>query len=178
MIPFDDHPNLEDDRYRMRPLASTDKAALYRAASDPEIWKVHPSRDRWKPEVFGPYFEFLLNAGGTRVLIDKQSEQVIGCSRYYPTPDIANSISIGFTFVARTYWGGETNRAMKSLMLAHAFRSFDEVWLHIGPDNIRSQKATLKLGAEYRYDADLDVGAGITAMKCYCLTRAVWMSRQ
>jgi len=40
-----------------------------------------------------------------------------------------------------------TNRAMKNLMLDHAFKFVETVIFHIGAKNIRSQKAIEKLGA-------------------------------
>ncbi|MFK7940336.1 MAG: hypothetical protein AB8B82_13235, partial [Roseovarius sp.] len=42
----------------------------------------------------------------------------------------------------------------------HVFESFDEVWLDIGPTNIRSQKATAKLGAKKMFEGRLDLGTG------------------
>ena len=59
-------------------------------------------------------------------------------------------------------------------MLEHAFNSFEEVWFHIDPTNIRSQKATGKLGAGYVGDATLTLGKDPADWKCYRLTRAAW----
>jgi RimJ/RimL family protein N-acetyltransferase len=36
---------------------------------------------------------------------------------------------------------------MKRLMLAHAFRWARTVWFHVGPDNVRSQRALERIGA-------------------------------
>ena len=57
------------------------------------------------------------------------------------------SIAIGFTFLARDHWGATYNRALKSLMMGHAFKFVNTVIFHIGVNNIRSQKAIEKLGA-------------------------------
>ncbi|MGH6860339.1 MAG: GNAT family N-acetyltransferase, partial [Phyllobacterium sp.] len=150
---FDSHPELTGNTLQLRPLRQADYSNLFAAASKPEIWAGHPAKDRYKPEVFEPYFQFLLKNGGTLVAIDQQSEQIIGCSRYYASPDQADSIAIGFTFLDSDYWGGTTNFEFKQLMLDHALKSFPEVWFHIDPTNIRSQKATAKLGATPVYDA-------------------------
>ena len=48
------------------------------------------------------------------------------------------------------YWGGPTNRALKTLMLEHAFRSVDRVIFHVGAGNLRSRKAMEKLGGVLR----------------------------
>ncbi len=56
-------------------------------------------------------------------------------------------MEIGWTFLARKYWGGLYNRELKDLMLAHAFRFVETVVFYVGENNIRSQKATEKIGA-------------------------------
>ena len=56
-------------------------------------------------------------------------------------------VEIGWTFLARAYWGGRYNGEMKRLMLEHAFRSVDRVIFIIGPENRRSQRAVEKIGA-------------------------------
>lgn len=61
-------------------------------------------------------------------------------------------------------------------MLEHAFKMVDEVWFHINPTNLRSQKATGKLGAEFAYEAVLDLGGKAVLWKCYRLGRGAWGS--
>src|SRR5262249_13198639 len=68
----------------------------------------------------------------------------IGASRYYWfEPD---ELEIGWTFLARSYWGGVYNAEMKRLMLGYAFQFFDHVVFLVGVGNIRSQKAMKKIG--------------------------------
>ena len=171
---FDAQPTLSDGRFVARPLQPTDFDKLHEAASDPLLWEQHPASDRYRRDVFETYFRFLLSTSEALALVDYEAGSLIGCSRYDETPDIRDSICIGFTFLSRDHWGGSTNRAVKSLMLDHAFATTDAVWFHIGPKNIRSQKATLKLGAELRYAAELDLGTGNSSYLCYELTRDAW----
>jgi N-acetyltransferase len=171
---FDIQPELTGNALRLRPLKQADYQDVFAVASKPEIWAGHPARDRHKPEVFEPYFQFLLQRGGTLVAIDQQCDQIIGCSRYYSSPDQADSIAIGFTFLDSDYWGGTTNFELKRLMLHHALKSFPEVWFHIDPTNIRSQKATAKLGATHVYDATLDITGILARWMCFCLTERAW----
>ncbi|MEO1138276.1 MAG: GNAT family N-acetyltransferase [Pseudomonadota bacterium] len=178
MNTFDDQPVLEGDTLLLRPLVSGDLQPLFDAASDPVIWAGHPARDRYKRAVFEPYFHTLLDLGGTLVVVDRVQDRVIGCSRYYTAPDMPGTISIGFTFLRAEYWGGTTNLELKRLMLKHAFEVFDAVWFHIDPTNIRSQKATRKLGAINAYDAGLDLSGVAAPWKCYRLTRDEWQSRE
>ena len=57
------------------------------------------------------------------------------------------TITIGYTFLAKSHWGTTYNRALKTLMLNYAFTFVEEVIFHIGANNVRSQKAIGKLGA-------------------------------
>ncbi len=171
---FEKQPELTGPTLFLRGLRESDRAALFRAASAPENWAGHPSKDRWKPEVFDAYFDFLMNAGGTLVVITRSNGQVIGCSRYYDSPDIAGDIGIGFTFVHHSFWGGVVNRELKKLMLDHAFTSFERVWFHIDPSNLRSQKATRKLGVDVMEDTMVDLGSGALVWKRFCLTKQSW----
>ncbi|MBP7242919.1 GNAT family N-acetyltransferase [Amaricoccus sp.] len=157
---FDPQPTLIGETLELRPLAAGDLDGLHAAASDEETWAGHPAKDRWKREMFEPYFAFLLRTGTTLAIIDRASGAIIGASRYYTAPDMPGSISIGFTFLNHRWWGGRTNFELKRLMLGHAFASFPSVWFHIDPSNIRSQTATARLGAVHAYDATLELIPG------------------
>ena len=172
--PFDLQPELVGETLSLRPLCREGFDGLYAAASDPETWAANPATDRYKEDVFSKYFDFLLNNGGTLVILDQQQDRIIGCSRYYVGPDVPDSISIGFTFLQHAYWGGDTNRELKKLMLGHAFETFSEVWFHIDPNNIRSQKATAKLGAKHRYDATIGVSGTPGNWMCFSLSDRDW----
>lgn len=174
---FDPQVTLASDTLMLLPLTPGDFNGLYAAASDPEVWAGHPAKDRHKRDVFTRNFGFLLESRSTLVVLDRRSNRIIGCSRYYTAPDRPDTIAIGFTFLQTAYWGGGTNFELKRLMLDHAFRSFPDVWFHIAPTNIRSQKATAKLGAEHVYDATLDLSGSPSAWMCFRLTRDAWTDK-
>lgn len=171
---FDPQPTLIGETLNLRPLKADDREGLYSAASDPAVWAGHPIKDRHERAVFAPYFDFLLGKGSTLAVRSRAGGKIIGCSSYYTAPDRPGTISIGFTFLGTAYWGGAANFEMKQLMIEHALDTFDDVWFHIDPMNIRSQKATAKLGAAYQYDAALNLGGTPAPFKTYCLTRTAW----
>lgn len=170
---FDTQPRLIGKTLVLRPLLPQDFGDLYAAASDPETWAGHPAKDRYKLDVFQGYFDYLVN-NATLAITERETGKIIGCSRYYKAPDQPNDISIGFTFLNHAHWGGVTNFELKSLMLDHAFKTFQTVWFHIGPTNIRSQKATAKLGAIHVYDATLDLSGTPTEWACFSLSQQDW----
>jgi hypothetical protein len=63
---------------------------------------------------------------------------------------------------------------MKALMVGHVLESRPAVWLHIAPDNMRSQIASGRVGAVLKYNADLDLGTGAAPYKCYTITAQSW----
>ena len=179
MLEFDRQPRLSDDSLLLRPLAEADFEGLYLAASAPATWAGHPKHDRWQRDVFEDYFASLLDSSGCLVAIDSKpvdepDPRIIGCSRYYSAPDQLNSVAIGFTFLDHHYWGGVWNKKMKALMLEHAFAVVDEVWLHIAPSNLRSQRAAEKIGAQFQYKALLAIAGEPAETLCYSISQSQW----
>src|SRR6266513_3029195 len=144
---FDLQPHLTGELIELRPLTPEDWDELFAVASDPLIWEQHPESNRYKEDVFKVVFREALESGGAFVVIDKKSQQIIGSTRFYGYDPEKSEIEIGWTFLARKYWGGRYNREMKRLMLAHAFQFVENVVFYVGEDNIRSRKATEKIGA-------------------------------
>jgi RimJ/RimL family protein N-acetyltransferase len=146
-VPFDSQPVLQGERLALRPLRAEDWQALYAVASDSLIWEQHPARDRHEIDVFRVFFDEALASGGALVVIDRANGLVIGSSRFHGYDEAASQVEIGWTFLARLYWGGVYNGELKRLMLEHAFRSVDNVIFIIGAKNLRSQRAVTKLRA-------------------------------
>jgi RimJ/RimL family protein N-acetyltransferase len=144
---FELQPILENEFVKIQPLHENDFEILYHVASDPLIWEQHPNKDRYKREVFEIFFKGAIESGGAFLVFDKKTNQVIGCSRFYDMDIAKKHILIGYTFFTRSHWGSIYNPALKKLMINYAFRFMDAVIFHIGGDNIRSQKAILRLGA-------------------------------
>ena len=129
------------------PLIETDFEKLYKVASDPLIWEQHPNKNRYKREVFENFFKGALESGGAFIIINTQTGETIGSSRFCNYAEATKSIEIGYTFYARDCWGKPFNSSCKKLMINYAFEFIDTINFVIGVDNIRSQKAIDKLGA-------------------------------
>jgi N-acetyltransferase len=145
-MPFDLQPILKSEILELRPLRVEDFEELYAVASDPLIWEQHPNSDRYQPDVFRKFFDDAIASGGALIAIDRQSGRVIGSSRFYCYDLVRSEIEIGWTFLARSHWGGVYNGEMKRLMLSHAFKFVDNVIFVIGVTNLRSQRAVEKIG--------------------------------
>lgn len=173
-------PTLEGVGVVLRPLTPDDWEALFAVASDPLIWEQHPAHDRWREPVFRAFFDDALAQGGALAFIDKTSGRIIGSSRYQGL-EAANggSVEIGWTFLARAFWGGKTNREVKRLMLSHALSSVAACRFMVGAENWRSRRAMEKIGGvltpQVEGDVEHRVMAGQTVSHvCYVITRAAF----
>jgi RimJ/RimL family protein N-acetyltransferase len=148
-MPFELQPVLIGELVELRPLREEDFPTLFAVASDPLIWEQHPQRDRCTEPVFRQFFRGGMESGGAFIVVDRKDGRVIGSSRFAEYDETKSEIEIGWTFLARSHWGGRHNREMKRLMLAHAFRFVRRVIFRVGPLNRRSQRALENIGATY-----------------------------
>ena len=131
----------------LRPLRTEDYEALYAVARDRLIWEQHPDNDRHEEPVFREFFREAMASGGAFVIRDAKTGKVIGSSRFHGYDPDRAEVEIGWTFLAREYWGGRYNRELKQLMLEHAFQFVESVIFLVGLQNWRSQRALEKIGA-------------------------------
>ena len=115
--PFELQPHLIGDFVELLPLREDDFERLFAVAVDPLIWEQHPNFDRYKREVFEQFFRDAMASGGAFLIIDRSDSRVIGSSRYFGFDPVESEIEIGWSFLARTHWGGRYNHEMKRLQL-------------------------------------------------------------
>jgi RimJ/RimL family protein N-acetyltransferase len=145
-VPFQFQPTLRGRLVTLRPLRADDWDALFSVASDPLIWEQHPHRERYKKEAFRQYFSGAMESGGAFLVLDTETGEVIGSTRFYEYHEDQSEIEIGWTFLARSRWGGAYNGEMKQLRVKHALGFVDTVVFRVGMQNMRSQRAMEKIG--------------------------------
>lgn len=147
-MPFNTQPTLRDELIELRPLRADDLEPLYAIANDPKLWALHAKSDRYQRPVFEAFFADNLASGGALAIVDRATGQLVGGSRYQPVAGADDAIEIGWTFIARSHWGGAYNGAVKQLMLAHVFQAVDYVLFYVAGDNHRSHRAVQKIGGK------------------------------
>jgi len=116
-------------------------------AEDPAIWEIYPV------SMMGEHFDPVMSqrmAGPEWVNFAVfQGQDLVGITGYI-RPDAANGVvEIGGTYIAPRVRGTSLNRAMKKLMIDHAFAcGFRRIEFRVDERNTRSQTAVLKLGAQ------------------------------
>jgi RimJ/RimL family protein N-acetyltransferase len=145
-VAFDPQPVLRGELVELRPLRAEDYDQLYAVAADPLIWVQHPARNRHEADVFREFFREALASSGALIVIDLEARRVIGSTRFHGYDKERSEVEVGWTFLARSHWGGRYNGDMKRLMLQHAFRFVRCVVFLVGVQNLRSQRALEKIG--------------------------------
>ncbi len=153
---FDKQPTLNGGLVELRPLRAEDYSGLYAVAADPLVWEQHPVKNRSEEAGFREFFLESLASGGALLAIDAETQRSIGSSRYFGFCAEDSEVEIGWTFLARSHWGGRYNGELKQLMLRHVFRFVESVVLFVSPENIRSQRAVEKIGGVREPEPDTE----------------------
>jgi RimJ/RimL family protein N-acetyltransferase len=140
---------LESERILLRPLQLEDFTTLLELTQDTSLWTYFThdlstlaGLEAWAA---GHFSEDRLQF----VVIDKQSEQVLGSTgfgNYFPRDQ---RIEIGWTWLGKAFQGTGINAQMKSLMLQYAFEELGMIRVEFKTDvlNLPARHALLRLGA-------------------------------
>lgn len=168
-------PLLENEKATLYPLQEKDFEALYAVASDSKIWEQHPNKDRWKKDVFKTFFDLAMQSKGAFKIVDKTTGNIIGSTRFYNYNEQENSIFVGYTFYAVSYWGKGINKLVKVTMLDYIFQFVSKVYFHIGANNIRSQVAIERIGTVKIAEEVVTYSDGTSRLNfVYEISKAKW----
>lgn len=144
---------LESGRVRLVPMTAGHAAGLEAAAADGELWQLRITSVP-APGESPAYIEAALKglADGHMlpfVVIDTESGQVIGTTRYHDIVPAVERLEIGYTWYARSWQRSHVNTTCKLLLMTHAFETLGAKLVGWRTDNYNfaSQKAIERLGA-------------------------------
>jgi N-acetyltransferase len=186
-VNFDPQPRLAGPTLTLRPLRADDFEPLYAVASDALIWALHPDPSRAERAGFERFFADSLSSGGALIVTANQpghgdtgpgdAGAIIGTSRFYDFDPVNRELAIGYTFLARSHWGGEANHEMKRLMIDHAFGWVDTLWFHVGKYNLRSRRAMEKIGAKISHEGERPQNGVMIPFLYYRIDASHWRAR-
>ncbi len=145
---------LEDARVRLEPLTQANLPALSAIANDPALWEfTFQGNPFGTPESAEAWLRDATQAPDMRafVIIDRESGEVCGSTRYLDISDEHRKLEIGWTFLARKWWRTHVNSHAKALLLEYAFEKWNAVRVQLKAEavNLRSHRAILRLGATH-----------------------------
>ena len=145
---------LEGQHVRLEPLSPAHEESLTNAASDGLLWNstvtIVPSR-----QTMAGYIQSALHALAQGrelpfVIIRKQSDEVVGTTRFYDIALEEGRAAIGYTWLSLSAQRTAVNTEAKLLLLTHAFEFWQCIRVELITDvlNQQSREAILRLGAK------------------------------
>lgn len=152
-MPVSKAPILEDERCLLRPLKLEDVDALWSIAQEPELWtymnsKVY-SREDLAAYIAAALREQEQGKAIPFLIVDKNSDEVAGSTRYLNMAPEHKRLEIGGTWIGKRFQGTGLNKHMKFMMLEYAFEIMGYLRVELKTDerNLQSQAAMRSLGA-------------------------------
>lgn len=138
----------------LRPMVASDAVALVDAAADGQLWELWytqvPSADTVEQYVSFALAEKAAGRALPFVVLDADSGEVIGSTRYCNAEPEHRRLEIGYTWYASRYQRTPVNSQCKLLLLEHAFEVLGAVAVEFRTHwhNQRSRQAIARLGAK------------------------------
>jgi len=141
-------------RVLLEPLSLEHLDGILAAVKDGELWNLWytsiPS-----PEKADGYIKTALdmreNAGAMPFVIrDRQTNTIIGCTRYFNVDEVNQRLEIGHTWYSESYQRTAANTESKYLLLSHAFEELKAIAVEFRTHwhNHKSRAAIARLGAK------------------------------
>ncbi|MEE4245010.1 MAG: GNAT family protein [Kangiellaceae bacterium] len=151
---WDHLDDLSTEKISLRPMSEHDQASIVAAASDGKLWDLWftsvPSANTVEDYLEEALAQKKQGSGLPLVVVDNQTGQVIGSTRFCNYVEQHRRVEIGYTFYAKSYQRSSVNTECKWLMLSYAFETMNVVavefrthWL-----NHASRTAIERLGAK------------------------------
>jgi RimJ/RimL family protein N-acetyltransferase len=146
-------PTLENTRALLKPLGEEDFEGLLAIGLEPSLWQISSNKVENKDDLI----RYLQTAIAQRkagqsvpfTIIDKQTNNIAGCTRYGNIAFEHRKLEIGWTWLGIDYQKTGLNRACKYELLNYAFAVLDMQRVELKTDvlNTNSRQAMLKMGA-------------------------------
>jgi RimJ/RimL family protein N-acetyltransferase len=144
---------LDGKRIRLEPLTEDHFEGVAKAGAHEELWKWTNAVANTR-ESMREYFDEALRMAGTGnalpfATIDKESNEIIGSTRFGNADRINRRVEIGWTWITPSFQRTYANSEAKFLMLTHAFETWGCARVELKTDvlNSKSRNAMLRMGA-------------------------------
>lgn len=154
MTPWIDHLSLDGQTITLLPMELSHQAALLAAASDGDLWRLWytsvPSAERISEYIQTALADQKAGTAYPFVVLHKNSQQIIGSTRFYNLQPEHRRVEIGFTWYAQSFQQTRVNTECKYLLLEYAFETLNCIAVQFLTDwhNLRSRQALARLGAK------------------------------
>jgi N-acetyltransferase len=135
---------LENERARLRPLATTDFDNLhYFSLNEPELWKFSLVSGSGEAGL-KKYIQLALDARKEEkeypfIVFDKISNRYAGSTRFYDMQLIHKTLQLGYTWYGKDFQGSGLNKQCKFLLLSFAFEEMGMERVEFRADNLNKR---------------------------------------
>jgi len=151
---FEQNITLENPKVLLVPFAKEYKTALKEVVFNESIWRYMSisieTDDELDRYINSTLSERIEGKSYPFIIVDKETNRVAGSTRLGNINFYNKRVEIGWTWYGMEFQGTGLNKACKYELLKYIFEkmNFNRVQLSANIDNLRSQKAILKLGAK------------------------------
>lgn len=145
---------LQNEAVLLRKMTLEDTQAIYEIAMDERIWTYTQYTINNLTDV-QRYVENVIESSvdGSQypfVIIDRQTNKIVGSTRYYNIDQANKRLELGYTWITPSYWRTNINTNCKYLLLEYCFEqlSFHRLQLAADERNVRSCTAMKRIGAK------------------------------
>ncbi|HEY9137214.1 MAG TPA: GNAT family protein [Terriglobus sp.] len=146
-------PLLEGYGVRLEPLGTHHTEALSGVAIEASIWRYMNLRVQTPADVEKMIADTLADAerGAVEAWVTFVGDEAVGATRFLDIQRVHRTAEIGFTWLAQPWRSSGVNPRVKLLQLTYGFEQLGlrRIALKTHHDNVHSQNAMLKLGAQY-----------------------------
>lgn len=146
--------SLEGKFIKLVPLTPAHRDALVNAAADGELWKLWftsvPNEERVDDYLTMAFEQQAQGRALPFAVIDQQSGEVIGSSRFCNIDTKNRRLEIGYTWYAKRFQRTGVNTECKKLLLSYAFETLHVIAVEFRTHwhNMASRNAIARLGAK------------------------------
>jgi len=145
---------LTGSKVLLEPLSLAHLDGMISAVRDGELWNLWYTSIP-TPETVEEYISTALdvreNAGGMPFAVrNRESNNIIGCTRYFNVDEVNQRLEIGYTWYSESYQRTAANTECKYLLLTHAFEKLGAIAVEFRTHwhNHKSRAAIARLGAK------------------------------
>ena len=145
---------LSGSKVLLEPLSFDHLDGMIAAVRDGELWNLWytsiPSPEKVE-EYIRTALDMRENAGAMPFAVrDRESNTMIGCTRYFNVDEINQRLEIGHTWYSESYQRTAANTESKYLLLSHAFQELNAIAVEFRTHwhNHKSRAAIARLGAK------------------------------
>jgi len=147
---------LESELIKLEPITMAHLSDFCKAGNFAEVWRYMQSNPCENIEITRTWISYMIDEMDTGsqiafVIINKQSNKIVGSTRLFRVNEVDRALEIGHTFISPEFQRSHVNSHAKYLLLEYVFETLDftrvEICTH--ENNLQSRRAIARIGGQF-----------------------------